>query len=382
MFFDRLFRFFTSLKLTVVLLVLAMVLVFIGTLAQVELGLYEVQSRFFQSFFVLWGPAGAGWEIPVFPGGYLIGGLLLINLSVSIFRVAFTVKKVGILIIHAGLILLLLGQLATDQLAREGLLHMRKGESKSFSESDRLSELVIMDVTEPTHASVVAIPDSLLASRGTFNVPGMPFRVKVRRFLPNAQLAQRSSEGFERSPGTAGLGSNVWFREIPRAAKMEERNLPAAIIELEKAGGPVLGTLLVSGQLEKMQRLSADGRHYEFALRLRRYYKPFSLELLEFRHDVYRGTDTPKNFSSLVRLNNSQSGEKREVKIYMNNPLRYGGFTFYQSGFDRDNQGTILQVVRNPSWMTPYIACLIVGAGLTIQFLSHLIPFLKRRLIP
>ena len=64
----------------------------------------------------------------------------------------------------------------------------------------------------------------------------------------------------------------------------------------------------------------------------------------------------------------------------MNNPLRYGGFTFYQSGFDRDNQGTILQVVRNPSWITPYIACLIVGAGLTIQFLSHLIPFLKRRL--
>ncbi len=379
MLFDRLFRFFTSLRLTVILLVLAMVLVFIGTLAQVDLGLYEVQSRYFQSYFVLWGPAGADWTIPVFPGGYLIGGLLLINLVASTFRVGFTVKKIGILIIHLGLIMLLLGQLATDQLAREGLMHMRMEEAKNYSESDRLSELAVMDVTEP-QAKVVAIPDSILARGGTVDAPGMPLRVKVRRFLPNARLSQKGGEGLERSPATAGLGSNVWFREIPRAAKMDDRNVPAAIIEVEKPGGQVLGTLLVSGQLDEPQQLTADGRNYDFAIRLRRYYKPFSLKLLEFRHDVYKGTDIPKNFSSLVRLNNPKNGETREVKIYMNNPLRYGGFTFYQSGFDRDNQGTTLQVVRNPSWVAPYIGCLVVGAGLTIQFLSHLIPFLKRRL--
>lgn len=382
MFFERLFQFFTSLKLTVVLLALAMVLVFVGTLAQVQLGLYEVQYRYFQSFFVFWGPQGSGWRMPVFPGGYLIGGLLLINLIASVFRIGFKVKKTGLLVIHAGLILLLVGQLATDQLAREGHLHMRVGETKNYSESDRLSELVVMDVTEPTHANVVAIPDSLLAAGGTFDVPGMPLRVKVRRFLLNARLAQQEGQGFERSPGNLGLGAKVWFKEVAAAAKMDERNLPAAIVELEKTDGQSVGTLLVSMQLEEPQILSADGRRYEFVLRLRRYYKPFSLELLEFRHDVYRGTEIPKNFSSLVRLDNPKSGETREVKIYMNNPLRYGGFTFYQSGFDPDNQGTVLQVVRNPSWITPYVACLIVGAGLTIQFLSHLIPFLKRRLKP
>jgi hypothetical protein len=363
-----------------VLLVLAMLLVFIGTLAQVQLGLYEVQYRFFQSYFVFWEPRGSGWKFPVFPGGYLIGGLLLINLVASLFRVVFTVKKVGILVIHAGLILLLVGQLATDQLASEGHLHMRLGESKNYSESDRLSELVVMDVTDAKQANVVAIPDSLLATRGTFDVPGMPLRVKVRRFMINARLAQQGGEGFERSPGGLGLGTNVWFQEVAPAAKMDERNLPAAVIEIEKAGGSALGTMLVSGQLDEAQRFATDGRRYEFALRLRRYYKPFSLALLEFRHDVYRGTDIPKNFSSLVRLDNPKTGETREVKIYMNNPLRYGGFTFYQSGFDRDNQGTILQVVRNPSWLAPYIACLIVSAGLAIQFLSSLIPFLKRRL--
>ena len=64
----------------------------------------------------------------------------------------------------------------------------------------------------------------------------------------------------------------------------------------------------------------------------------------------------------------------------MNNPLRYQGETFYQASYDPDDGGSILQVVHNPSWLTPYLACVMVAFGLTWQFLSHLIPFLKRRM--
>ena len=48
--FDRLIAVLTSLRLTVVCLILAAVLVFWGTLAQVDLGLYKVQNEFFRSF--------------------------------------------------------------------------------------------------------------------------------------------------------------------------------------------------------------------------------------------------------------------------------------------------------------------------------------------
>jgi cytochrome c biogenesis protein ResB len=125
--------------------------------------------------------------------------------------------------------------------------------------------------------------------------------------------------------------------------------------------------------------VTVGNRTFNLALRLRRYYNSFSLQLADFRHDVYPGTDIPKNFSSRVRLRNAGTGEDREVLIYMNNPLRYGGLTFYQASFDNDNKGSVLQVVRNPSWLTPYFACLLVSAGLTIQFLSHLLNFLKKR---
>ena len=84
-------------------------------------------------------------------------------------------------------------------------------------------------------------------------------------------------------------------------------------------------------------------------LRQERYYLPFSLHLIEFRHDKYPGTDIPKNFSSRVRLQNLENREDREVRIFMNNPLRYAGETFYQASFDPDDHGSVLQVVHNPS---------------------------------
>src|SRR5437773_10505172 len=58
-FFDRLILFFSSLRLTVVCLALGLVLVFWGTLAQVEVGLYKAQNEFFRSFLIYWAPKGA-----------------------------------------------------------------------------------------------------------------------------------------------------------------------------------------------------------------------------------------------------------------------------------------------------------------------------------
>jgi hypothetical protein len=117
---DRLISFFTSLRLTVVCLALGLVLVFWGTLAQVDLGLYKAQNEFFRSFIIYWGPKGASWRIPAFPGGYLIGGVLVLNLIASqLRRFTFTASKAGLWMVHGGLILLLLGQLLTDLLSRD-----------------------------------------------------------------------------------------------------------------------------------------------------------------------------------------------------------------------------------------------------------------------
>jgi hypothetical protein len=139
------------------------------------------------------------------------------------------------------------------------------------------------------------------------------------------------------------------------------------------------GTWLVSDWVPGPQTFSLNNRNYEMILRLRRYYKPFSIQLLKFTHEVYAGTDIPKNFASRVQLQNPQNGENREVQIYMNNPLRYGGETFYQASLDPDDHGTVLEVVHNPSWLTPYFSCVLVGLGLVVQFATHLFGFTFKR---
>jgi cytochrome c biogenesis protein ResB len=124
------------------------------------------------------------------------------------------------------------------------------------------------------------------------------------------------------------------------------------------------------------QPLSFKGKSYELT-RPRRFYKDFSLTLLDFRHASTAHGDS-EEFSSQIRLENPRTG--RIAKSTMNNPLRYQGLTFYQASFDkRDDQVTILQVVHNPAWLTPYFACLIVGFGLAVQFGIHLVGFLRKK---
>ena len=94
---DPLTSFFSSLRLTVVLLALGIVLVFAGTIAQVDLGTFRAQNEFFRSLAVYWTPKGSTMRIPVLPGGYTIGTFLLINLVTAHFqRFQWTRKKAGI----------------------------------------------------------------------------------------------------------------------------------------------------------------------------------------------------------------------------------------------------------------------------------------------
>ena len=115
------------------------------------------------------------------------------------------------------------------------------------------------------------------------------------------------------------------------------------------------------------------------ALRPARYYKPYSVTLQKFTHERYAGTEIPKNFASRVTLIDPERSVNRDVLIYMNHPLRYRGETFYQAGFEKDDQALILQVVHNPSFIAPYVACVIVAAGLLVQFGYHLVGFSRRR---
>ncbi len=311
-FFKLPFRVLSSLRLTVVCLGLAMLLIFFGTLAQVHLGIHAVQARYFQSLFVFWSPPGAGWKIPVLPGGYLLGTVLLINLiAAHAARFQFSRKKAGIILLHLGVILLLVGQLLTGLMAQESQLRLDEGETRAYSEAPRETELAVIDVTNPDYDQVVAIPERVLARASTIQQPTLPFTLKIRRFLPNSQLVMRAQDSSaSSSEATHGAGVNIAVSEIPRTVKDDERDLVSVFVEVETMQG-ALGTWLVSNAISDPQSFTCNGRTFELVVRQRRFYKQFALTLLNFTHDRYAGTDIPKNFSSRVRLIDLERNENR-----------------------------------------------------------------------
>ena len=399
---DRFVKVISSLRLTVVLLCAGVVLVFLGTLAQVHEGLYEAQTRYFKSWFV-WRPtiAHSRWPI-LLPGGYLLGTLLMVNLfAAHASRFKFTRKKAGIFLIHTGIILLLFGQLLTDLLARESFMRLSTAEGpRHYSENNRRNELAVIDVTDPDSDAVVAIPETLLREKGEIRDPHLPFTIRVREYSPNSVPHLLAPMSGQARDDVKGAGKFIRFDSVAVTVKMDERDIPAATVEIvaekESLGTwdvsnwisePVLVRLLqreaggaLKGVLGSPQEFSHGGRTYQIAMRPQRYYNPFSIHLLDFTHAVYPGTEIPKDFRSRIRLVHPETGEDREVEVYMNSPLRYDGATYYQSSFDQnDPRVSILQVVRNPGWLTPYFSCVLVAAGLIVQFLSHLIGFSAKR---
>jgi hypothetical protein len=384
----RFFKPLSSLRLTVALLFIGLVLVFFGTLNQASEGLYSAQNRYFRSFFIWVGPAGAGWKVPVFPAGYLVGGLLLVNLvAAHTARFKLSWKKSGIFLTHIGVILLLVGQLATDLLSTESSLGLMEGETKNYSEDFHANELALIDTSDPKEDTVVAIPESSLKEKKDIQNSALPFTVRVKEYWPNALIVRPMAEGAIVPATTAGELKGLGVFPQPEAKTMDERSLPAAVVELLE-GSKSLGTWLVSTRADLSDPIVVDGKTWKISFRFARYYKDFQMTLLKATHEKYVGTDIPKNFASRVRVQMAGSPEARETVIYMNNPLRYGGYTFFQYQMGADEMArqrmnglgsSTFQVVKNPSWLTPYLACILVGLGLLVQFMIHLVGFIMKR---
>jgi hypothetical protein len=382
-----------SLKLTVVLMAFAIVLVFVGTLAQVDEGIWTVVEKYFRSALVMvplqlffprdWHVGGA---FP-FPGGWLIGGVMFVNMTLAYFvrYNHFTWKRTGVYILHSGLVLMMAGELITGLYAVEGSMSIDEGSASNAVVQNRYSELVVTSPTEDDpsrYLNETAVPASLLRKTGTVvRNDALPFDVEVVQYMKNSSLR-------DPRPGENAVGDKLAARhqvaderpEVSGTDKKQSVDTPSAYLKLTTKDGQPLGTYLVSIYLDP-QPVKVGDRTYEVALRFKQSYLPYHVHLKEFKFDRYEGTQTARNFSSDVYVEDPQRGGKqKDVHIMMNAPLRYAGHTFYQADFDKQTERTtILQVVRNPGWLLPYISCVLVALGMLIHFGMHLTTFLARR---
>jgi hypothetical protein len=364
--------------------------VFFGSLAQVETGNWTVVNKYFRTWGLVWVPLqiffAPAFRVPggfPYPGGYLLGCLLLTNLlAAHAVRFKLSWKRSGILLLHAGLIVMMLSEWITGHFAIEGHMTIEEGKSSNAVIHGGKTELAIVDRSNPKTDDVVVVPARLLGQDGVISNELLPFDIEVVRYMANSALSKDAPPAIE-NPATRGFGLQTAAVERPEVTgtdTQQKYDAPSAYVTFKKKGtGESLGTYLVSFWL-KAQQLTFAGKPYEVRLGFRESYRPYTLFLKKFTHEKYEGTERPKDYSSLVRLTDPGTGEDRDVLISMNDPLRYRGETLYQADFLRGGEvGTVLQVVRNPGWLLPYVSCAMVGLGMLIHFGMHLVTFLRQQ---
>ncbi len=386
--FRKLLKPIASLKLTVVIFALSIFLIFAGTLAQVHAGIWTIVDQYFRSIVVsidlqIFVPKdlatipGAIW----FPGGLTLGVAMLVNLiAAHTVRFKFTKKRIGIILTHLGVILLLVGEFVTGFAAKEGNMTIREGETVNYVEDIRSSEFSIVDQSDTVDDLVVVVPERLIHTDATIENGALPFTIKVIEWMPNSQvLGPMQTTADRKGLADSGSASELSAIQLPRASGVDGSNVdaPSAYVAIFD-GDTRIGSYLLSVYLEQPQAVSIGERTYWINLRFARTYKPYSLHLIDFKHDLFTGTQMARNYSSQVQLVDNDRNVDREVLIYMNHPLRHAGETFYQASFLKGDNGTVLQVVKNPGWLIPYVSCSLVTLGMLIHFGVRLVPALRK----
>lgn len=374
----RLWKSLGSLKLTVVLMALAILMIFVATLDQARNGLHHAQNAYVSAW--------VGSPLPI-PGGFLIGALAILNMAAA-YKKFFKGKKieVGIFLIHSGILLLVLSAFLAGFARSEAQIWIREGQPSNALETITESELVLSRSLGQGRVHVSAVPFRSL--REGHAVAGLPVNVKVLKTIENAQIGPREkNQMMVRDPGALVVGrtgrvlfargslerpqgylqdSDWLIFERPRTFSENEVNAATALVRVEGVGEFVLSNLLAENFMP--QSFTQGGITYEISVRLKRRYLPFQLYLKKFTFERYPGTDIPKNFQSDVEV--IENGRPvREALIWMNNPLRYQGYTFYQASFDAQTESsTMLMAVRDSTSALPYLAVAFVSLGFLWHF--------------
>ncbi|MGL1903340.1 MAG: cytochrome c biogenesis protein ResB [Fibrobacterales bacterium] len=369
----------TSLSLTTVCLILLLILTFFGTLYQTDNGLYRAQQVFFNSWFLFF----------PFPGAKLVLMILGVNLlSVLLLVLKYSWKKSGLVLMHWGLTLLVVGSGITYYFAQESILTLSEGEVKTSSVINSIWELKVSQERNGEKITTAVSVDLLK--------PGTPIALEAQgvTVVPEVYYinagAFQDTTGWQQREGVLPVNLNAQKKYINGSGitSIRERepvpeisqNIPGMLFltgTLDNSG--TKEKVLLSGYETEPTMVTIGSKDYWFHLSRTTVPLPIAIKLIDFVKTDHPGISMAKAYESTVAI--EENGIQRELKISMNEPLRTHGFTFFQSSFSKDGMGrevSIFQVVENPGRVIPYLSSIIIGFGLLLHFILLLINRLKK----
>jgi hypothetical protein len=391
--FGRLLAVFSSLATSCVLLGLLGLLTWLGTLEQTQSGLYEVQRRYFESFFLVHyvGPV----PIPL-PGANLVMCLLFVNLAVGgLVRIRKSWSTAGILVAHVGIALMLVSALVKHRFSEDGHVTLYEGQqSDHFDSWFRWEIAVDEDLGGGRVREHVVTDESIEEARSApvrITAPDLPFAIEIERSWRNCRpewatgtgaTGAHGALGASGAPGAPGSMSvdGVRLAERPPEAQAEGDIAGASLSIVDEANN-MRRPALVWGAESRPFVFTAGGKSWAVTLRKERYAMPFAIGLQKFTKEDHPRSDMPRSFASQVKV--LEGASSRDVSISMNAPLRDRGLVVYQASWGpSDAQAgqplfSTFAVVRNPADHMPLYACIVIAAGLIFHFSRKLVRFVR-----
>lgn len=333
-----------------------------GTVAQKYIGLFEATHIFFAAP-VIW------LSFVPLPGFPVLLGVMFVNLTCKLlFKSPWTLRGAGTIVTHMAVLLLLFGGLLTALFSREGFVDLLPGETKAYVTDYHAREFLVRSANGQT---VVAWNPYTLRPGQALNLPQIPLTVEVMETCRHCDIRQRTIAAQDERTYN-GMAEFMALHPAP-LKKDDERNMGGITFALRDDAGHVQGVYTALEDVPNWPQIENGEESYRFIYRKAQRSLPFSVELLAFKRETHPGTELAKAYESRVRIHDAQGSW--ESVISMNEPLRYKGYTLFQSSFTRtqDGEASVLAVVWNAGRAFPYIAGLVLCLGLIL----HL--FVRRR---
>ncbi len=374
------YKFLSSFGFACIILILLMILTFLGTFEQVDYGIYEVQQKYFNSIFLVHYLFNK-FPIPL-PGGGLLLSLLFINLILGGFvRIKKHQSKVGILITHFGIALIIVSSYITYAFSIDGYLTLYENQQSDKFLSYYEWEVMIVEPTSKSQYREFIIPGKhfkhLQGSRNQrFQSSSLPFDIELKLFMPNAQPLPKGPVFNVSVPVIDG-----YFLNQLRSQKEAEQNVAGIYISVIPKDDDEIKEGILWGMERFPYTVELDGKIWSFHLRPRSWQLPFTVKLDKFTRELHPGTAIAKVFMS--DITKIEDGVSQEQKITMNEPLRHKGYTLFQASWGPGNAKpgdplfSTFAVVRNPADKYPVYACIIISVGLLVHFLQKLVKYIR-----
>ncbi len=377
--FRIVYDFLSGFHVATVTLLLLLVLTWLATLEQIDAGLYPTLNKYFSWKSPWLIPELNGKTVPIIlPGGYYVSALLLINMTLGgIIRIRKGWRQAGNLISHFGIVFMLLGGGVAHHFSERGNMAIYEGQTSNVAEDFHEYVVELAESKEGRIEKIHVIRGRFLTGLEAgnpreFRFGDLPLSLEISGYLGNCQPESKLIN----APRAGELVVDGYYlRELDSHVETE-RNIAGCYARVLNADGSKSDPFILWGGQFHPYTVNVNGRNFTIDMRKRLWPMPFDVKLDKFTADFHPGTSRPAKFISDVRR--VENGREAEVRIQMNEPMRYEGFTFFQASYGPsdakpgDEMYSVFEIVRNPADHWPEYSLYVVAFGMLVTFLTKL----------